>query len=60
MIDTTTNVSGKTHRCIQDAQKILLDRYMLKMRMQDILSHVIKDPEEIVKIVISGINNSNK
>jgi len=55
MSEKMAKISDNTHEYIIKAQDILLKKYKLNMRIEDIMSYVIDDPEEIVKKVISKI-----
>lgn len=63
----TTPLNDDTHRSIMDAQNILEQQYGINMKMQDIVSCIAKDKDQIVEMVIktkmeqfkNGMNETN-
>ena len=48
----TTPLDEETHEKLKDIQMILLDKYSIKISIQDIISKLIPNPDEAVRKII--------
>ena len=53
---TTVEISDQDLARLKDAREIIQKRFNIKMRMPDMMSHLLTSPEEIVDIISRSIN----
>jgi hypothetical protein len=56
----TAVLDNDTHMNIKDIQMILYRDYNIQMNISDILSFVLKDPDDVVKRIITNIYDEHE
>ena len=57
MFMTTVEVDDRTLKRLKDAREIIQKRFNIKMRMPDLMDHLVPPPEKIVEMVHQSIKD---
>lgn len=49
----TTPLNDGAHKCLKEAQMIIYKKYNRQISFSDILSYILKDPEDVAKRVMN-------
>ncbi len=56
---TTVEVNEETLERLKEARELIKKKLDIKMRMPDMMSHLVQSPEEVYEIVSKSINKKS-